>query len=1221
MRGAGFHAIQGHHAHGPLPPLSPAAPTPDILAGGGATGALLRAHPWADGPLGPPGAWPAELRTLLGIMLGSSQPMFVAWGPGRTLLYNDAYAEILAAKHPAAIGRDFLEVWHEIRADLLPIVQAAYGGEPVRMDRITLVMERRGFREEAYFAFSYTPVRDAAGAVGGFFCACTETTAQVQAERALLAERERLRSVLDGMGEARGLLDREFRILDLNAAAVRMDGRGREAMVGRSHWEVHPGTEDGPVGDLYRRVLATGVPGEMEHRYRWPDGKETWLSLRVFPVPEGIALFYADITARRAAEDAAREASERLALALDAGAIIGTWVWDVPGDRFTADARFARSFGLDPARCAAGLSLDEVTQSVHPEDLAGVQAAIGEALGRGGAYRREYRVRPQGGGWRWITATGRVELGADGRPLRFPGVLLDSHERRATEAALREAEERLRLSTELSDVGFWDVDPATDAIIWPARVKAMFGITHERPITMADFRAGLHPDDAPAVMAAFEAATDPARRALYDVEYRTIGLEDGVLRWVAARGRGIFDAAGRCTRVLGTAMDITARKASESRLRRVLDGLFAFVGLLDTEGRLVEANAAPLRAAGLAPAEVIGRPFWDTPWWSHDAAVQARIRDAVREAASGATPRFDVPVRVAGGALLTLDFQVAPLRDDAGAITHLVPSGVVVEERVRAEQSLRELNATLEQRVRDAVAEREQAEEALRQAQKMEAVGQLTGGVAHDFNNLLTVVKGNIDMAQRALAAAGVDDARSRRALDNAMKGAERAASLTQRLLAFSRRQPLAPKALDLDRLVGGMGDMLHRTLGETVRLEMVTTPGLWRVEADPNQLESAILNLAVNARDAMPRGGTLTIETANARLDAGYATQHAEVAPGQYVVLAVTDTGTGMPREVMARVFEPFFTTKEAGHGTGLGLSQVYGFTKQSGGHVKLYSEEGQGTTVKIYLPRLMAEAAPEDAAEAQAPAALEGTRRQEVILAVEDDDDVRAYTVECLRELGYRVVEAADGASALRLMERLATPVDLLFTDVVMPGMSGRELADAARERQGDLRVLYTSGYTRNAIVHGGRLDAGVEMLPKPFTFAALAQAVRDALDRGRGRRALLAGADPDARLHAAEALSGAGWAVEEVATAAELLAQARAAQGGHDAVLLLAPLPDKGEEALLAELRALFEALPVLSAMPLPLPPRFAGDRCMAALPAGWDGASLNAALRELGLRCAG
>ncbi|KAH1486437.1 hypothetical protein KXX52_008423, partial [Aspergillus fumigatus] len=269
--------------------------------------------------------------------------------------------------------------------------------------------------------------------------------------------------------------------------------------------------------------------------------------------------------------------------------------------------------------------------------------------------------------------------------------------------------------------------------------------------------------------------------------------------------------------------------------------------------------------------------------------------------------------------------------------------------------ALRDLNASLESRVDAAIAEREQVEEALRQAQKMEAVGQLTGGIAHDFNNLLTIVTGNVDMATRALQAAGVSDARSKRALESAMKGAERAAALTQRLLAFSRKQPLAPKPLDVDKLVAAMSDMRNRTLGETVKVEIVTSPGLWRVEADPNQLESAILNLAVNARDAMPKGGTLTIETANARLDDAYAANHAEVAPGNYVVIAVTDTGKGMDRDTLSRVFEPFFTTKEVGKGTGLGLSQIYGFTKQSGGHVKIYSEEDQGTTVKIYLPRLL--------------------------------------------------------------------------------------------------------------------------------------------------------------------------------------------------------------------------------------------------------------------------
>lgn len=538
-----------------------------------------------------------------------------------------------------------------------------------------------------------------------------------------------------------------------------------------------------------------------------------------------------------------------------------------------------------------------------------------------------------------------------------------------------------------------------------------------------------------------------------------------------------------------------------------------------------------------------------------------------------------------------------------------------LEERRRAEEQLRELNENLEQRVEQEVSERAKAEEALRQAQKMEAVGQLTGGIAHDFNNLLTVVTGNIDMATRALESSGNADVRARRALGNALKGAERAAALTQRLLAFSRRQPLAPKPVDADRLVAGMSDLVQRALGEMVKLEIVTSPGLWRVEADPNQLESAILNLAVNARDAMQAGGTLTIETANIRLDEDYSAEHAEVAPGQYVVIAVTDTGFGMSKETQARVFEPFFTTKEVGKGTGLGLSMVYGFVKQSGGHVKIYSEEGHGTTVKIYLPRLISE---QQVEEGTARCDVEASHAEETILVAEDDDDVRAYTVDCLRELGYRVLEAHDGPSALRLLERQQQPIQLLFTDVVMPGMTGRQLADEARALQGDLKVLYTSGYTRNAIVHGGRLEEGVEMIGKPFTFATLAEKIADILAKGRTGRLLLVSDDPTLRMLTAEALASIGYAVDEAANRAEALPRIRVARGRYDAVLL-----DVGEpgEALAAELRALHADLPILLATDQAeaLEARLSGDACARVLAKPYNATKLSGALSQLGLEC--
>jgi signal transduction histidine kinase len=415
----------------------------------------------------------------------------------------------------------------------------------------------------------------------------------------------------------------------------------------------------------------------------------------------------------------------------------------------------------------------------------------------------------------------------------------------------------------------------------------------------------------------------------------------------------------------------------------------------------------------------------------------------------------------------------------------------------RLNEELRSLAATLETRVAKEIAERMAAEEQLRQSQKMEAIGQLTGGVAHDFNNLLTVILGGLDQMDRQLARLPDDTvvARLRRSRDMAQQASQRAATLTSRLLAFARRQTLDPKPLDVNRMVGGMADLLARTLGEQVQLEVVAAPGLWTAMADPGELESALLNLAVNARDAMPASGCLTVETGNVFLDEAYVGAIPEpVSAGQYVMVAVSDTGGGMPAETVERVFEPFFTTKPVGQGTGLGLSQVYGFVRQSGGHVRIYSEVGQGTTVKLYLPRAWeSDAAAVDAA-AQAARADGG---DEVILVVEDHDDLRAYSVSVLKELGYRVIEAGAGLTALEQLEQ-AAHVDLLFTDVILPGgMDGRRLADEARRRSPGLKVLFTTGYTRNAIVHNGRLDPGVQLVSKPFTFDALARKVRAVLD----------------------------------------------------------------------------------------------------------------------------
>ena len=412
-----------------------------------------------------------------------------------------------------------------------------------------------------------------------------------------------------------------------------------------------------------------------------------------------------------------------------------------------------------------------------------------------------------------------------------------------------------------------------------------------------------------------------------------------------------------------------------------------------------------------------------------------------------------------------------------------------IAERTRAQDALAKLNANLQNEITQRTEQLRLNEDALRQAQKMEAVGQLTGGVAHDFNNILQVIVGNLELIRR------IDDvAQIRRASEKALNGARQAAALTQRLLAFSRRQPLDPKMTDVNSLVGGMSELLNRSLGETIAVETVRAAGLWKVEVDPNALESAILNLAVNARDAMPEGGSLTIETSNAYLDETYASANAEVRPGQYVAISVSDTGGGMDKDTLQRAFEPFYTTKPVGKGTGLGLSQVYGFVKQSHGHVKIYSELNEGTTVKIYLPRL--DRLDNEATLKQANELLKSSAR-ELILVVEDEASVRTYTVDALRELGYQVFEAPDGPSAILLLEK-GVEIDLLFTDVVLPGgMTGAQVAAKARELYPSLKVLFTTGYARNAIFHQGRLDKGVQLITKPFNFEDLSTKIRDVLD----------------------------------------------------------------------------------------------------------------------------
>jgi len=491
----------------------------------------------------------------------------------------------------------------------------------------------------------------------------------------------------------------------------------------------------------------------------------------------------------------------------------------------------------------------------------------------------------------------------------------------------------------------------------------------------------------------------------------------------------------------------------------------------------IEANAAYATNAGIP--NVVGQKLREMVPDEAEAWL-ARYGDVLR---TGKPIRFEQELVATGRHLELSAFRIGGAEDRLVAVLFKD-----VTSRRKAEDDLHKLTATLEAKVVEEIAERRAAEVALQRAQKMEAIGKLTGGIAHDFNNLLQIVSGNLQLLQPEIAG----NERAERRVASAMAGVQRGAKLASQLLAFGRRQPLEPKVINVGRLIAGMEDLLRRSIGEAVEIETVVSSGLWNVFADPTQIESAVLNLAINARDAMDGVGKLTIDVGNSFLDEA-AAKVGEIAAGQYVMIAVSDTGSGISPAIVDQVFEPFFTTKEEGKGSGLGLSMVYGFVKQSDGHVKIYSEVGDGTTIRIYLPRV------HDSEDVPAgPELVDTSGGSETILVVEDDEEVRTTVTELLRDLGYEVLTAKDAASVLPILES-GIKIDLLFTDVVMPGpLRSPELARKAKERIPGIGVLFTSGYTENAIVHGGKLDPHVSLLTKPYSRQALAARIREALNR---------------------------------------------------------------------------------------------------------------------------
>lgn len=655
---------------------------------------------------------------------------------------------------------------------------------------------------------------------------------------------------------------------------------------------------------------------------------------------------------------------------------------------------------------------------------------------------------------------------------------------------LRESEFRWKYALEGAGDGVWDWNNLTNEVQYSKRWKAMLGYSDEDiKNTMSEWERLLHPDDAPHVQAALDAYGSGAQPN-YSVQFR-MRCKDGSWKWILARAMAVSrDSAGHPLRTIGTHTDITRTKldeqallelnarlaAEQQRVRIILQNSHDAFIAVNPDGRITDWNAKAEKTLGWAAAEAVGKDLAELiipPEFRamHNAGFR-RFLDTGKATIINRVVEVNALHR--SGNLIPIELAIAGFR---------VESGYAVSAFIR-DISERKLAQRLEAERTQAL---EDARTALQHAQKLEAVGKLTGGVAHDFNNVLQVIGGNIQLLQHQLDG----DANAEKRLGNMLTAVDKGAKLSAQLLAFARRQPLQPVVLNPSRTVRGMDDLLQRAMGESVNIRTIVDDGLWNTLVDPGQLENVILNLALNARDAMPDGGTLTIELKNATLDQAYARSQTELAAGDYILLAISDTGAGMTREVMDQAFEPFFTTKPTGSGTGLGLSMAYGFVKQSGGHIRIYSEVGIGTTMRIYLPRCVSNEAPVRSHETEAIVGGD-----ETILVVEDDIAVQTAVVGMLKELGYQVLKADNGDEALHIIKS-GTAIDVLFTDVVMPGaLSSPQLARAAREILPELAVLFTSGYTRNALISGGRIEEGVQLLSKPYRREQLAQKIRQVL-----------------------------------------------------------------------------------------------------------------------------
>ncbi|NKE47760.1 PAS domain S-box protein [Roseomonas frigidaquae] len=868
-------------------------------------------------------------------------------------------------------------------------------------------------------------------------------------------------------------------IIFANAAFEALTGFASAEIVGRSSGFLHAeDTDPATLARLHSAIAQNGsATADILNRRR--DGASFWnrVSITTIRDAEGLPAFHlasqADVTSEyvlesrnqelRRSRQKLDEAQERLRLAQVSAAAAGAWEWDIATNRLIVDARFARIYGLEPT--PADLPAAAFFKPIHEDDRMRMRIAVAGALQGAEVFARDFRVVVQGE-VRWVSARGRTYLDAEEKPLRFAGVLTDITEQ-------RKVEERLYIAQTAGGVGSFEYLSGYGTADVSGEFCRLLGLRPAQSLPVRTINSVVHPED----QAIIQNRDGQMAAGTAFHECRITRADTGEERWLASRGE-YRRAVGGGVIFAGVIYDVTTIKRSEAQLRVLTESLEERVELRTQErDRVWNLSRDLLNVIGPDGLQKSVNPAWTALLGFERSELVGSSMDRLVHPDELNNLTFQLAALRRGESISDFDIR---LRSKDGSYRWVSWTGIAED-------------GTIYGIGRD-VTQRKLLEDQLRQSQKMEAVGQLTGGLAHDFNNMLTGIIGGIDMARRRISQGRLHDVD--RYLDAAVKSGQRAAALTHRLLAFSRRQTLDSRPLDVSTLVQSVEDLLRRSLGEGIQLAIHVGPELWPAVADESQLESAILNLAINARDAMPDGGQLTITLQNSPLSATDLSDADVATAGDFVEICVKDTGCGMAPEVLARAFDPFYTTKPVGQGTGLGLSMIYGFVQQSRGHIKIVSETGKGTEIRLFLPRFQGELSTGD--ESIAGPAVLGTG--ETVLVVEDDPSVRLVVLQVLGELGYDAIETEGGKEAVPILQSRRR-IDLLVTDVGLPGLNGRQIAEIAREHRPDLPVLFMTGYAKDASEQSQFLMEGMEIIKKPFSVDDFGQRI-DFILRGSAR-----------------------------------------------------------------------------------------------------------------------